>query len=210
VSGGRPRKAPAPTHCELCGRKLPAQLGAGRPRRKCLHCAPPSKATSQTRARRSRPVLVESAPDATHADVGSFDVRGQALWNEWIDKMPSPGAETLLREACRLADRAERMHQLIVGQRDAFAVLAIDDVLEEILGVAGEFGVPEVHVNLNMSSVTIEARNTATALRSIVAELRTAVKQASGAEQDGAEDPIAAIAKSMADRMPTNVVRIHR
>jgi hypothetical protein len=134
------------------------------------------------------------------------------MWDEWSSQMPSPGATTLLREACRLADRAERMHQLIIGQRDAFAVLGIDDVLDEIFARADAHGVTEVAVNLNVSSVTIEARNTATALRSIVAELRTAVKQAAGAGQEGEdEDPVAAIARSMSNRAPGgNVVQMRQ
>jgi hypothetical protein len=156
-------------------------------------------------------VLVESPPDTAYADVNAFGVRGQAMWDEWADRMPSPGATALLREGCRLADRAERMHRLIEGEAYAFAVLGIDEVLEEVFGMAAEHGVTEIAVNLNISSVTIEARNTATALRSIVAELRTAVKQA-GAEQEGDDDPIAAIAASMAGRAPSggNVVQMRK
>lgn len=211
MSGGRARKAPPPTRCEQCGRKLPMQLGAGRPRRKCMSCAPPPKPTTASRARRSAPVLVESPPDVAYADGGNFGVRGQALWDEWQDQMPSPGATALLREGCRLADRAERMHRLLEGQADAWAIIKIDDVLEEIIGMAVEAGIAEVHINANVSSVVIEARNTATALRSIVAELRTAVKQASGETQEGADDPIAAIAKSMRDRAPGgNVVQMRK
>lgn len=212
MSGGRARLAPKPTRCEQCRKPLPEQLGAGRPRRKCLECAPPAKGTRGSRARRSRPVLVESPPGAAYADDGTFGVRGQAMWDEWAAQMPSPGATALLREGCRLADRAERMNQLINGYADAFATLKIDDILEEVFGMAAEFGVAEVHVNLNVSSVAIEARNTATALRSIVAELRTAVKQAAGAEQEGDNDPIAAIAASMAGRAPSggNVVQMRK
>lgn len=206
MSGGRARLAPPPKHCEQCSARLPEQLGAGRPRRKCLKCSPPVKGTSQTRARRSRPVLIELAET-----LEGFGVRGQAMWDEWADRMPSPGATALLREGCRLADRAERMHRLIEGQASAFAVLGIDEVLEEVFGRAVEHDVAEIHINLNISSVTIEARNTATALRSIVAELRTAVKQA-GAEQEGDDDPIAAIAASMAGRAPSggNVVQMRK
>lgn len=211
--------APPPTSCEKCGTKLPEQLGAGRPRRKCLECAPPRtggpapvRGTTQTRARRSRPVLIGLGDAVIEPKTPEgFGVRGQAMWDQWASQMPSPGATALLREGCRLADRAERMHQLITGQRDAFAVLGIDDVLEEIFAIAAEYGVVEVNVNLNVSSVTIEARNTATALRSIVAELRTAVKQAAGAGQEGEdEDPVAAIARSMANRTPGNVVQMRQ
>lgn len=215
MSGGRARLAPKPTRCEQCRKPLPEQLGAGRPRRKCLECAPPAKGTRGSRARRSRPVLVESPPgaeDSAHVDVPSFGVRGQAMWDEWASQMPSPGSTALLREASRLADRAERMNQLINGYADAFATLKIDDMLEEVFSMAADSGVAEVHINLNVSSVAIEARNTATALRSIVAELRTAVKQAAGADQEGADDPIAAIAASMAGRAPSggNVVQMRK
>ena len=220
MSGGRARKSSARTHCEQCGERLPEQLGAGRPRKKCFDCAPPAKsrsttvATTGSRARRSAPVYIESSPVSrtAHAAVDSFGVRGQALWDEWSPRMPNPGATAALREACRLADRAERMNALICGQASAFAVLHIDDVLEEIFAMAADRGVAEVHVNLNVSSVLIEARNTASALNTIVNGLRQAVKQAGNDQAGEDDDQIAAIAKQMVARAPSsgNVVQMRQ
>lgn len=210
MTPSRPRKRPRPTHCEQCGTPLPEQVGAGRPRLMCFDCSPPNKSQASRRPRGVAPVyIVQDETRPAERDFDGFGTRGQELWDEWADKMPNPGATAVLREACRLADRAERMHRILEHDRAAWAVLKLDDLLSEAL----DADVPEVHVNLNVSSIVTEARQTAAALNTLVNGLRSAVRQA-GAEhaEDEPEDAIASLARQMADRAPSsgNVVQMRQ
>jgi hypothetical protein len=102
--------------------------------------------------------------DVTPSDMptGLAD-RGRALWHAMVSAyVLGPGQLVLVAEACRLADRLERMDALLAGDSEAWATV-----------LAGEgFDAPEIKVEV--SSVLIEARLTATALKGLVAELRQA------------------------------------
>ena len=177
----------------------------------CFDCSPPNKSQAKSRSRGVTPVYIVHDEAPAERDFDGFGVRGQELWDEWADKMPNPGSTAVLREACRLADRAERMHRILEHERRAWAVLSLEDMLSEVMASAAEFGVAEVSITLNVSSVVTEARSTANVLNTLINGLRSAVRQA-GAEHadDEPEDAIASLARQMADRAPSagNVVQM--
>jgi hypothetical protein len=90
----------------------------------------------------------------------TFGPRGQALWDALAPGMPV-ARRVLLDEACRLADRLDKLDAIASGSARAFASIR----------VRGEDMPAELVVNGALS----EARMTATALRQILTELAPAV-----------------------------------
>lgn len=202
----RARRNEPRADCRRCGDPIVQPRKAGRPRLECERCSPPK---TLTRDRRSpaRLVAVDTPPGVTIASVDNlraedlrqtglelrdpaprdgFDERGRSIWAAWHASMPTPGHLEMLREYCRLADRAERMHNLLNGERRSWLALELGDLVQrEVAGLA----VADVEITVTVSSVAIEARNTAGAMRAIVAELRQATKYEAAGNQGGG-DPL--------------------
>jgi hypothetical protein len=163
---------PRPTQCRRCRGELPPRGGKGKPRELCLNCSPARPTGATKLDLQAGPVQVVTLPEPQSS-------RGRALWDEMADKLPGALHRDLLTEACRLADRLDRMDGLLRGDRAAWAVLRIgerfnDDDLYEVTVI--------------ISSVVQEARQHAMALRSIVSELRMAMREAARTAKPAAED----------------------
>jgi hypothetical protein len=89
-------------------------------------------------------------------------VRGQALWDELSSGRFGPAHLVLLAEACRLADRLDRLHAQLDGE-DWLHYLVDESSTEAT-----------VQVNVQVDNVLVEARQHAVALKGLVAELRQA------------------------------------
>lgn len=105
-----------------------------------------------------------------------FGARGALLWQELTaaGRTADPAARVLAEEACRLADRLERLDAILRGER------------HEWLRVDSADGVPVLVVDKALS----EARQQAIALKTILAELRQREAHAS-ATPTGALDELA-------------------
>jgi hypothetical protein len=179
---GRARKGPLLRNCRTCDEPIPPQTTRGRPREQCETCRPGVQRT---------PAVVNLSP-VVDLDVLGLETRGRELWDEMVSHLTSPLHRTLLLEACRLADRGERLHALLRGERGAWVVLKLPDMFRSA-GLAID---DEIEISVNISSVAIEARNTAMALKGLVGELRRSAGQAGAVEDDdplsGIDDEVAA------------------
>lgn len=84
--------------------------------------------------------------------------RGRRLWTDLVDEHTSPAERVLLEEACRIADRLDRLDELINADGHSW------------LALTGRDGEPELTVEVDR--VLSEGRQHALALKLIVAELR--------------------------------------
>ncbi len=119
-----------------------------------------------------------------HSVPDTLGVRGARLWREltsWHEFGPAHLA--IVEEACRLADRLDRLHGLLAGDTAAWATLNLDETGTEVTVV--------------VSSVLTEARLHATALRGLVTELRQA-SRGEEAPAGGGADPVAALVDEVA------------
>jgi hypothetical protein len=92
----------------------------------------------------------------TRAPAG-LDRRGRKLWRDLVAAHRfGPAQLALVEEACRLADRLDRLHALLSGDRASWDVLTLD---------SGD-------VTVVVNSALIEARLHAATLKGLVAELR--------------------------------------
>ncbi|MFE7746859.1 hypothetical protein [Nocardia sp. NPDC057455] len=91
--------------------------------------------------------------------------RASALWDDMAFAGHPAWWAVLLGEACRLADRLDRLDALLVGDSYAWARLEFDDVDEAY--------------DLRVDAAAAEARQTASALRLILAQLTPAGGRAS-------------------------------
>ena len=181
-------------HCVRCKRELPAQAGPGRPPKLCTGCRTPGA----DKHGRIKPLPVERARTLQLADpepviqVGDdlviqlanphgLDAAGLALYAEYEDQPLSPLHRRLLVEASRLADRMEKFHRLLRGDSRQWAAMRIDEDIREVAP-----DVPEIHVKIIVTSVVQEARHTASALKAIITEIRTALRMATADEGDSA------------------------
>jgi hypothetical protein len=89
--------------------------------------------------------------------------RGARLWREMAEQVPGPAHRVLLEEACRIADRLDRLDGMLDGN---------DEWMR--LQVAGD------NVVVMVDNLLAESRQQATALRGLVAELRAAMPKADG------------------------------
>jgi hypothetical protein len=86
---------------------------------------------------------------------------GRQLWTEVIADGPlGPPERTLLREACRLVDRLDKLDRYLRGERDSWLRVRID--------LDGE------DLTLTIDKALSEARQQAVALKQILGELRAA------------------------------------
>ena len=88
-----------------------------------------------------------------------FEPAGAALWEELMPGPAGPGEAAIATEACRIVDRLDRLHVLLAGDHESWI---------ELNNLKGHDDVVEIVVNNALS----EARQQATALRGLLAELR--------------------------------------
>lgn len=190
-------------HCERCRDALPPISGPGRPAKLCVRCRTPGfdgkgrmKPLPPDRTR----LLALADPEPTRqvddfvvlvANPHGLDAAGLALMAEYKDQPLSALHRRLLIEACRLADRAEKLHRILRGDATAWATMRIDEALREVAP-----DVPEIHVKITVTSMVQEARNTASALKAIILEISRALRQAQPEQEEG--DPLAGIQDEIA------------
>lgn len=121
--------------------------------------APPAPAPARHEVVEERPAAAERAVDMSDPGADEWGPSGRRLWAELVDATP-PGSVPLLREACRIADRLDRMEGILNGRRDWIRITTLD---------LGE----NVKVRITLDGVLAEARQQATALLALLKELRT-------------------------------------
>lgn len=109
------------------------------------------------------PVTRNAGPQAS-----ALGARGRRLWTQLTaEGTPGPGQVILIEEACRIADRLDRLDALLRGDEDAWLKFRVNEDGSE--------------VTVTIDRVLSEARQQAVALKQLVAELRqshTAAKPA--------------------------------
>lgn len=121
----------------------------------------PSRCSGASGKAVTSPVTLVVTP-ASHR----FGERGQRLWDDMGGDDLAGGRRVLLEEACRIADRLDGMHRILAG--DA----------RDWLSIVEAKGDPD-RQELVIDKVLSEARQQATALKQLIAELR----QGGGAEE---------------------------
>lgn len=127
------------------------------------------------------PAVTTSRSQAAPARLGR---RGKALWEQLHEagRTYSAAHRALVEEACRLADRLERLDQILHGDATALAQL-----VEQVPG--------GTTYTLVVNSALTEARLHATSLKQLVAELRQASSAATAGTPPGSPaEPAAAAA----------------
>jgi hypothetical protein len=141
------------TPCAGCGKLLwrgPGSLPAGQ--RLCREC-------------RRNPPEVEPQPGVevsgpTWTPGAGLGPRGRALWREMGGATLDTARRVLLEEACRLSDRLDRLDALLCGDEGTWMSLRARD---------DDGSIVEVVVDKALS----EARQQASTLKTLLAELRT-------------------------------------
>lgn len=152
-----------------CGRLLwrgPGSLPEGK--RMCRQCRAEALAAEKAAGETS-----SSAPASTPAD--GFGERGRRLWRDLKGATLPPADRLLLEEACRLADRLDRLDAFLVGQEDAWLRFRARNE---------DGSVVRVVVDRALS----EARQQADTLRGIVADLNR--KLGAGAPETPEVNPL--------------------
>lgn len=114
--------------------------------------------------------VTRDSPPTSHfgppeAPVPRLRARGRWLWQELVEKgNPSPAERVLIAEACRLADRLDRLDAISNGRDRAW--LQISDDLDAV-AVDGQ-------VTVIVDKVLAEARQQQATLKQILGELRQA------------------------------------
>lgn len=117
--------------------------------------------------------VVPVTRDAVTPAPAGLGARGRRLWRELATPATPPAQRVLMEEACRIADRLERLDAILRGESDAWARFKVGEDSDEVMVV--------------VDRVMSEARQQAVALRQLVAELRQAagVSKPSGQQQQG-------------------------
>jgi hypothetical protein len=103
--------------------------------------------------------------------------RGRWLWRELVENgNPGPAERVLIAEACRLADRLDRLDAISNGKDRAWLQIA-----DDLSALADSDGRVEIVVD----KVLGEARQQQTTLKQILGELRQASSGAAPAAQPG-------------------------
>lgn len=102
--------------------------------------------------------------------------RGAALWREMATDDASAARKVLVGEAARLADRADKLDRLLRGDVTLWVRLSHRLLTRDY--------------ELKVDSAASEARQTATALRQIVNQLRASGEPAAPATGDDLEDEL--------------------
>lgn len=126
------------------------------------------------------PVTVRVTRDAV--------TRGRRLWQDMSGDSLSGGRRVLLEEACRIADRLDRLDALLAGSA------------EDWMSLVETKGNPD-RQEIVIDRPLAEARQQATALKQLIAELRQGVDVSGDQEQGGdiLDELAAARAKRLAD-----------
>lgn len=106
------------------------------------------------------PELVTPSDDNPESRRGP---RGIRLWQDMASAGLGPAHRVLLEEACRIADRLDRLDAILDGREDWLKLDVGDDGSQ---------------VRVSVDGVLAEARQQATTLRGLVAELRAALPKA--------------------------------
>ena len=93
---------------------------------------------------------------------GELGPRGRQLWADMSSLQLGPAHRVLLHEACRTADRLDRLDLMLANRGDWIEATVLD------LGNSQ-------HIRVTVDGMLSEARQQALALRSIVGELRQAL-----------------------------------
>lgn len=112
--------------------------------------------------------------------------RGRRLWDDMNGDTLTGGRRVLLEEACRIADRLDRLDALLAGSA------------EDWLSFVETKGNPD-RQEIVIDRPLAEARQQATALKQIIAELRQGA--ASGGEQDQGGDILDELAAARKKRL---------
>lgn len=116
-------------------------------------------------------------PDVTAGPLAppDLDARGRWLWAQLTaGDPPPPEQQVLIAEACRIADRLDRLDALLRADEDTWARLQVPDNAAD----TGE-------VRLVVNAALGEARQQALALKGLAAELRAAKATARPAGKEG-------------------------
>jgi len=116
--------------------------------------------------------------------------RGCRLWGELATTTTAPAVRVLIEEACRIADRLERLDAICRGESDVWARFSVDRDGDEVTVV--------------IDRALSEARQQALALRQLVADIRQAAgsagtapgHQGSSGHQGGGRDDLASRRKA--------------
>ena len=86
-----------------------------------------------------------------------FAARGQRMWDGYREVVDGERGLVLLEEACRIADRLDKLDELLQGDADVWCRLVHDTRTEDY--------------ELRIDSALIEARQQANTLRQLIAAL---------------------------------------
>jgi hypothetical protein len=113
-------------------------------------CADPDKC--------AEPAVTPSRVTAVTRNAGDYGVRGARLWQEMSGDKLTGGPRTLLEEACRIADRLDKLAGIDSGDLEGLLRFKLSD--------------DGTDVTVTVDSALSEARQQALALKQIIAELR--------------------------------------
>ncbi len=108
-----------------------------------------------------------------------FGEGGERLWEGLFSATLDPAQLALLTEACRIVDRLDKLDELISGDAETWI---------DIIAARADPEIAEITINKPLA----EARQQATTLKQILAELTKARGQAAGDEEGGEDDELAA------------------
>lgn len=113
--------------------------------------------------------------------------RGKALWLALTeDEEPDASRALLISEACRMADRLDRLNAILSGDVDVWARIPLPKYETELV--------------LKIDSAATEARQTTSALRQVLNQL-TAASSGAGSTPDQGGNFLDYIATRAADRI---------
>jgi excisionase family DNA binding protein len=101
---------------------------------------------------------------------GRYEARGQRMWDELHEAVLGENGLVMLDEACRIADRLDKLDALLEGDADVWSRLELDDFTGNVV--------------LVITAPLVEARQQANALRQLLLALPLK-PQGTGDEEDG-------------------------
>lgn len=150
---------------------------------------------------------------AANTGAGALGPRGKALWRALHDGL-SAGRLELLLEACRCADRLERLNQLLLARSDQWARLTLPRGEEWLDDPAHDH--IEVQLVVSMDGLLAEARQQEQVLRQLLLAVEPEAKTSGArppapAPGEGDDDISARIrARRAADGLPSAAVAVAR
>jgi hypothetical protein len=120
---------------------------------------------------------------------GEFGVTGTSIWSAYQASKLNAGHQALIREFARCADTLDRLDDLAKGRRDAWVVLAFDDMGE---------------IHLSIDKILDQQIKTQGMLKQLHAEVRQAGLKADTGKVEGKDerpkDMLAELRKRKSDR----------